>query len=81
MTFINLYSKSIDLWISYIDFVYTKSNKKEIKEASNVYWRAMKHLNTDLVDLFTQKFCLFKINLNDKDKQLSPAANYDIEMD
>ena len=60
--------------------MYSKSNKKEIKEASNVYWRAIKQLNTELVDIFTQNFCLFKINLNE-DKQTSPAISYDIEMD
>lgn len=74
-------ANDMDLWIAYITFVYSRSNREELQEISNIYWRAMKQLNTELVDGFTQKFCLFKINLDDKNKLITSPDDYDIEMD
>lgn len=62
--------QNIDLWIAYIEFVYSASNKKDLQQVSTIYWRAMKHLDTELIETFTQKFCFFKINIGDKCKQL-----------
>ena len=69
----------LDLWISFIEFLYSKSNNKELQQVSNAHWRAMKSLSADLVEEFTQKFCLFKINL-DGLNTLS-TNNFDIDME
>jgi hypothetical protein len=33
----------------------------DIQSVSNIYWRAKKQLDDDLVEQFTQQFCLLKI--------------------
>lgn len=61
--------------------MYTKSGG-ELQDVSNIYWRAVKQLDTELVESFTQKFCLFKIELDDKNKKITVSHDaYDIEMD
>jgi len=48
----------LDLWLSYIQFIKTQKPS----EVSNIYWRAMKHLEApELVETFTQKFCLLQL--------------------
>jgi hypothetical protein len=65
----------LDLWLSYIDFKYKKSNNKS-NGIADLYWRAMKQLDSDLADLFTQKFHLLKINL----EGISPSHDNDVDM-
>ena len=55
-------SFNLDLLLSYIDFKYSRSNKKS-DGIAGLYWRAMKQLDSDLVDLFTQRFHMLKISL------------------
>lgn len=55
----------IDLWIEYMCY---KQKNKKAQDIASLYWRAMKELNSDLVEAFSQKFCLFKINSNDETK-------------
>lgn len=69
---------NLELWISYIEFMYRKSTKNHLEEVGLIYWRAMKALGTSLIDEFTQKFCLLKINLDEKHM---PSEKYDFEMD
>lgn len=54
---------NIDIWLSYVDFEYTKTNKST-EYVAELYKRAMKQLENDLVEEFTQQFVLLKINLN-----------------
>ena len=53
--------KKKDLWLSYIDFKYSKSTIQK-QNVSDIYWRAKRELNNDLIDSFTQNICLLKIN-------------------
>ena len=57
ITFSILY---IDLWLSYIDYKYSTSTIQK-QNVSDIYWRAKRELNNDLIDLFTQNLCLLKI--------------------
>jgi len=67
--------------------VQRRSEKKEkVENVANIYWRAMKQLNTEFVDTFVQRFCLFKINLDaEKNTEYGVTSAdrvvYDIEMD
>ena len=58
-------NEAIDLWIDYMDY---KQKIKKSQEIAELYWRAMKQLNLNLSEEFTQKFCLFKINISDETK-------------
>lgn len=53
-------NESVDLWINYMDF---KQKINKTQDISDLYWRAMKQLNSNLSEEFTQKFCLFKTNI------------------
>ncbi len=65
--------ENIDLWLSYFEF---KNSKPSLHlDASNVYWRAMKNLHTDLIESFTQKFSLFQINLESKNLKRSSSSD------
>ncbi len=67
--------------------MHRRSGKREmVAEVADIYWRAMKQLNTELVDGFVQRFCLFKIDLDvekNTQHQFSSPDNvtYDVEMD
>jgi hypothetical protein len=65
-----------DLWLSYIEFEYSKSNKNT-EYVADLYKRALSRLDNDLIESFTQKFVLLKINLN----HLINSNLNDIEMD
>ena len=54
----------IDLWLSYIEYKYAHtSTEANTQSVSDIYWRAKRELNADIVEMFTQKLCLLKINL------------------
>ncbi|CAF1014961.1 unnamed protein product [Brachionus calyciflorus] len=52
---------NVDLWLSFIEF---KQNINKTQDVANLYWRAMKQLDANQVEIFTQKFCLFKIDVS-----------------
>lgn len=53
----------VDLWIDYMSY---KQINNKAQDIAGLYWRAMKHLNSSLIEDFTQKFCLFKIKVSDE---------------
>jgi hypothetical protein len=58
----------IEIWLDYIDFLYSTQSdntNNDQKSISDIYWRAMKQLDGYLIEAFSQKFCLYKINLSD----------------
>lgn len=59
--------ENVDLWLSYIEFKYNLKSTNT-QEISNIYWRALKSLDSSLVESFTQKFCLFKINVSNSEQ-------------
>ena len=65
--------ENIDLWLSYMEFKNSKPNLH--LDVSNVYWRAMKNLHTELIESFTQKFSLFQINLDSKKLKKSSSSD------
>ena len=59
---------NIDLWLEYIKFQhYNHVSNDNLSNISEVYWRALKQLDQNLVDNFNQKFNLLKIKLNNED--------------
>jgi hypothetical protein len=67
----------IEIWLEYIDFLYSAQSSlsssendadNDLKSISDIYWRAMKQLGGYLLEDFSQKFCLYKINLNSLSK-------------
>jgi U3 small nucleolar RNA-associated protein 6 len=55
-------SKNDDLWMNYIRYEH-KTNKHDPQGVYQIYWKALKQLDENLIEDFTQKFNSFKINL------------------
>ena len=64
-----IYYLFLDIWLSYIEFKYSRSSN-QTQNVSDIYWRAKRELSNDLVELFSQKLCLLKINLESADKDI-----------
>jgi hypothetical protein len=43
------------------------------QDVSNIYWKAMKNLDTELIETFSQKFCLYKINIDTDESKLNKS--------
>lgn len=53
-----------DIWLEYIEFNYTLASTNGPDVVTSVYERAMRQLETELVETFIQQFCLLKMNMN-----------------
>lgn len=64
-----------DLWLSTISYNYAQlTNQSDV--ITELYSKAIRQLNEDLVEEFMQKFCLLKIRINNQD---TSSYNKDVE--
>ena len=54
--------ENIDLWLAYFEFT-AQSHKEDPQRVYDLYWKALKELDEDLKEDFSQKFNLFKLKL------------------
>jgi hypothetical protein len=60
------YGKSdVGLWLNFIEFLYL-NYQSDTKITADAYWKAKKELSEEYVEVFEQKFNLFKIKFDNK---------------
>jgi hypothetical protein len=70
-------SNDVQLWLDYIKYRHYNNTNDNLSGISEIYWKAVKQINQDLVDDFNQKFNLLKIKL--ENLGVSNMENNDIE--